>query len=139
MTIYACKADGLVISALPAKPNAAGDTITYEQMYIDQAGLSDYAVRITKHIARGGRVTVISGGQFRGGRRAQVGIPEGGPHPQLYDFVDCRMTGNAFWLADGVPARTALRVRTSGATPYTVTQVDQPGILRPAWNARVRR
>ena len=44
--------DGLIISALPAKKGERTDeTITYEGMYIDQAGLSDYAVNITKHLA----------------------------------------------------------------------------------------
>ena len=34
------------------------------------------------------RVTLITGGTFMGGNKAQVGLPEGGNHPQLYDFVD---------------------------------------------------
>ena len=106
-------------------------------MYVNQAGLSDYAVRITKHLSRGGRVTRISGSTFRGGRRAQVGIPDGGHHPQLYDFVNCRIRGNKFWLARDVPVRTRLRVRSRIAAPYVVRRADRPGILRRAWNARV--
>ena len=106
-TIYACQDDGLVISALPAKKGEkSGETITYEGMYIDQAGLSDYAVRITKHLARGGRVTLISGSTFMGGRQAQIGLPEGGDHPQLYDITDCTFEGNEFWLADDVSVET---------------------------------
>ena len=137
-TIYACRNDGLVISALPSKEGTrTGETITYERMYVDQAGLSDYAVRITKHLSRGGRVTRISGSTFRGGRRAQVGLPDGGRHPQLYDFVNCRMVGNKFWLARDVPVRTRLRVRSRVAAPYVVRRADQPGTLRRAWNARV--
>jgi hypothetical protein len=136
-TIYACKDDGLVISALPArKGNKTGETITYEGMYVDQTGLTDYAVRITKHIARGGRVTVISNSTFAGGRLAQIGIPDGGDHSQLYDIIDCAFVGNEFWLADDVPSDTALNVQ-SAAGSYTVQRSDQPGQPRPEWNASV--
>ena len=137
-TIYACRDDGLIISALPSKRGRlTGETITYQRMYVDQAGLSDYAVRITKHLARGGRVTRISGSTFRGGRRAQVGLPDGGNHPQLYDFVNCRMVGNNFWLARDLPLRTRLRVIQRHARDYVVRRFDQPGVFRRAWNARV--
>ena len=137
-TIYACAKQGLVISALPSKQGEhTGETITYQGMYIDQAGLSDFAVLITKHLARGGRVTRISGSTFRGGRRAQIGIPDGGRHPQLYDFVNCRTIGNAFWLADDVPARTRLRVRPRHGAPYIVRREDRPGTPQPAWNATI--
>jgi hypothetical protein len=134
-TIYACESEGLVISALPAREaSRTGDTITYEGMYVDQAGLSDYAVTITKHIARGGEFTEISGSTFMGGKRAQVGIPDGGKHPQLYDFLDCTFDGNEFWLADDVPEETALRV-TAADGAFTVRRSDQPGEPRPEWNA----
>jgi hypothetical protein len=135
-TIYACRNDGLVISALPARGEP---TITFRQLYVDQAGRSDYAVRITKHLARGGRVTRISGSTFRGGRRAQIGLPDGGRHPQLYDIVNCRLVGNAFWLAGDVPVRTRLRVRPRRGAPYTVRRVDRPGVVRRRWNASVVR
>jgi hypothetical protein len=137
-TIYACRDDGLIISALPSRRGRlTGETITYQRMYVNQAGLSDYAVRITKHLARGGRVTRISGSTFRGGRRAQIGLPDGGHHPQLYDFVNCRMVGNNFWLARDVPLRTRLRVVRRRAADYVVRRFDQPGVYRRAWNARV--
>jgi hypothetical protein len=106
-------------------------------MYIDQAGLTDHAVRITKHLARGGRVTVISGSTFAGGRMAQIGLPDGGEHPQLYDFVDCTFVGNEFWLADDVPPDTTLNVSGSSPGTYTVRRNDQPGEPRPEWNASV--
>jgi hypothetical protein len=137
-TIYACRDDGLIISALPAKKGErTNETITYEGMYIDQAGLSDYAVNITKHLARGGRVTLISGSTFMGGRQAQIGVPDGGDHPQLYDLTDCTFEGNEFWLADDVPVETVINVRDSSAGSFTVRRADQPGEPREEWNASV--
>jgi hypothetical protein len=138
-TIYACDSSGLTISALPSREGErTGETITYENMYIDQAGLTDYAVEITKHISRGGgdRVTSISGCTFKGGNRAQVGLPDGGDHPQLYDFENCTFEGNAFWLANGLPAATHLLVNGADGT-FVVRPADQPGEPRPAWNATI--
>jgi G8 domain len=138
-TLYANETSGLIISALPSREGRrSGETITYENMYIDQAGLSEYAVDITKHLARGAsdRVTVIMGGVFKGGNRAQVGLPQGGDHPQLYDFVDVTFEGNAFWLADDLPADTHLRVDGPDGS-FTVRPSHQPGEPRPAWNATI--
>jgi hypothetical protein len=108
-------------------------------MYIDQDGLSDYAVHITKHLARGGsdRVTILEDGTFMGGRVAQIGIPDGGKHPQLYDFVDCTFEGNAFWLGDGLPEQTILRVEGGSDGSFVVRPADQRGDARPEWNASV--
>ena len=130
-----------MISALPARAGQhTGETITYEQMYIDQAGRSDYAVRITKHLAQGGRVTRISGSTFRGGRRAQIGLPHAGNHPQLYDIVDCRLIGNKFWLADDCRVPHPATRDGPGAGPsYTVRRAGRPGTQRRAWNASVER
>jgi hypothetical protein len=133
--VYACKNDGVVVSALPAKgTNGVDDTIRYKNMYVDQAGLSDFAMRMTKHLGRGGKVTEISDSTFMGGRVAQIGLPEGGDHPQLYDFVNCTFTGNEFWLVDDVSAETELRV-INGSTTYTVRPADQQGTPAPQWNA----
>jgi hypothetical protein len=137
-TIYACHDDGLIISALPAKKGErSGETITYDGIYIDQAGLSDYAVFITKHLARGGRVTLISGSTFLGGRVAQIGLPEGGDHPQLYEISDCEFEGNEFWLADDVSVDTEINVRDSSAGSFTIRRADQPGDVNEDWNASV--
>ena len=136
-TIYACEDDGLVVSALPARQGERTDeTITYRGLYIDQAGRTEYAMRITKHLSRGGRVTEVSGSTFKGGTKAQVGLPDGGEHPQLYDFDGCTFDGNAFWLADDLPVETELRVVGDGDS-FVVRRADQPGEPRPEWNASV--
>ena len=133
--IYACENVGVVISALPAKAGQdSNETITYTRMYVDQAGLSDFAVHVTKHLARGGRITEVSDSVFKGGRVAQIGFPESGDHPQLYDFVNCTFAGNEFWLVDDVSPETELRI-TNGATEYTIRPADQNGDPRPQWNA----
>lgn len=137
-TIYACESNGLIISALPArKGRRTGETITYEGMYIDQAGLSDYAVHITKHLSRGDRVTLISGSTFMGGRTAQIGLPDGGDHPQRYDITDCVFEGNEFWLATDVSVDTLLRVDDAANGSISIRRADQPGEARPEWNASV--
>ncbi|MGH9119724.1 MAG: hypothetical protein ACRD0A_18185 [Acidimicrobiales bacterium] len=139
-TLYANANSGLVISALPARRGRqTGETITYEGMYVDQANLTDYAVEISKHLSEGAddRVTLISGGMFMGGRRAQVAIPKGGNNAQLYDFVDCTFDGNEFWLADDVPADTLLTVEGGQHGSLIVRRADQPGEPRPQWNASV--
>ncbi len=138
-TLYANEKVGLVISALPSREGRrSGETITYENMYIDQAGLSEYAVDITKHLAQGGgdRVTTITGGVIKGGNRAQIGLPQGGNHPQLYDFVNVTFEGNAFWLADDLPEETHLRVDGAEGS-FVVRPNHQPGEPRPAWNATI--
>ena len=140
-TIYACRKAGLIISALPSREGRrTGETITYEGMYIDQRSLSEFAVEITKHIARGGedRITLVQGGTFMGGRVAQIGIPDGGKHPQLYDFIECTFGGNAFWLGEGMPELTELRVE-GGRESFVVRPADQPGEARPEWNATVTK
>jgi hypothetical protein len=137
--VYGCEKVGLIISALPSREGRRTDeTITYENMYIDQNGESEYAVMIDKHISRGGsdRVTQISGSTFKGGNKAQVGLPNGGNHPQLYDFLDCVFEGNAFWLASDVPPDTNLAVEGADGS-FVVRRHDQAGENRPAWNAVV--
>ncbi|HEX8803385.1 MAG TPA: hypothetical protein VF743_04305, partial [Acidimicrobiales bacterium] len=109
-TIYGCGTVGLHISALPDRPSGSGDTITYEGLHVDQAGLTEYAVDVSKHLADSERETLVSGCTFTGGTRAQVGFPSGGENHQLYHFRDCTFEGNEFWLADDVPESTLLRV-----------------------------
>ena len=85
----------------------------------------------------GGRVTRISGSTFHGGRRAQVGLPDGGNHPQLYDFVNCRMVGNNFWLARDLPLRTRLRVIQRHAGTTSSVASTSPACSAERGNTRV--
>jgi hypothetical protein len=134
-TIYGCTEQGLSIVALPGGP--PGETITYEGLYVDQAGLTDFAVEIGEHHIDADVETAISRCTFTGGRTAQVGLPTGGEFLQSYRFDDCVFHGNEFWLADDVPASTLLRITDAERGAILVRRVDQGGDARPEWNAAV--
>lgn len=138
-TVYACaEAGGLVISAVPDAPmTAAGETITFENLHIDQAGLTEFAVYVTGHLADTGRVTEVTGCHFAGGTRAQVGFPEGGDSRQVYRFTDCTFEGNAFWLASEVNEAVDVVVTDPVHGALRLHRVDGDGELRSDWNARV--
>jgi hypothetical protein len=131
---YACADWGLSVKATPSGVSGP-TTITYDNMYIDQAGRSDYAVVIQEHTLTDDKVTVFTKGTFKGGTKAQVGIPNGGDIRQMYDFVDCTFTGNALWVAQGVPADSRIRLIRGNAGTVSVHPVGGPGTRKAAWNA----
>lgn len=137
-TIYACSQQGLVINAVPEEArNGPDETITYEGMYIDQAGLTDFAVEVTGHIVGSERATLVTGGQFRGGNVAQIGFPEPDEYPQVYTFTDCMFEGNAFWLADGLTEVVDIRVNDAVNGSIVIRPAGREGQLNDAWNAAV--
>lgn len=137
-TIYACAEAGLIVSAVPEEPiNGPDETITYEGMYVDQAGLTDFAVEVTEHVVGSERPTLVSGGHFLGGTVAQVGFPRGDEYPQVYRFTDCMFDGNAFWLTDDLPDLVDIRVTDAVHGAIVVRRADQDGELNAAWNAAV--
>jgi hypothetical protein len=138
-TVYACRSKGLVIGAVPGSPDGGNRAITYEGMYVDQAGLTDYAVEITGHLIDSEVETQVVGCHFTGGRRAQVALAEYGEFHQLYGFEDCTFGGNELWLADGVPPHTKLRIADAERGALVVRRADQGGERRPEWNAAVSR
>lgn len=135
--IYACSHAGMFVVALPGRATRSGETITYERVHVDQAGLSDYAIEITDHVVDTERETAMSGCTFKGGNRAQVGLPTGGEFSQLYLFRDCTFEGNEFWLADDLRPDTRLRVNDAERGSIVVRRVDQEGEVREEWNAAV--
>ena len=137
-TVYACAHQGLVVNAVPEEPrNGPDETITYEGMYVDQAGLTDFAVEVTGHIVSSERTTLVTGGHFRGGNVAQIGFPEPDEYPQVYTFTDCTFEGNAFWLADGLTEVVDIRVRDAAHGSIVLRPADGEGQLNDAWNAAV--
>lgn len=137
-TIFACSHQGLVVNAVPEEPrNDPNETITYEGMYVDQAGLTDFAVEVTGHIVSSERATLVTGGQFRGGNIAQIGFPEPDVYPQVYTFTDCMFEGNAFWLADGLTEIVDIRVRDATHGSIVLRAAGQDGQVNDAWNAAV--
>jgi hypothetical protein len=134
-TVYSCADWGLNVRATP--PGVEGETITYDNMYIDAAGRSDYTVLIEEHTLSDDKVTVFTGSIFKGANEAQIGFPTGGELRQMYDFVDCTFEGNAFYLAEGVPADSQIRVRGGNLGSLDVHPPGGPGERRPDWNGSV--
>jgi hypothetical protein len=104
-------------------------------MYIDQAGRGDFAVMIQEHTLSDDKVTVFTKGTFKGANKAQVGFPTGGDLRQMYDFVDCTFAGNAFWVAEGVPTDSQIRVVRGNLGTLSIHPPGGPGAPKPAWNA----
>jgi hypothetical protein len=132
--VYACNDWGLNIRATPP---GGQDTITFDDMYVDQAGRSDYAVLVLEHTLSDDMVTVLTNCEFKGGNEAQVGFPNGGDYRQMYDFVDCTFGGNAFWLAEGVPTDSQIRVQGGNLGSLNVHPPGGPGEARSEWNGSV--
>ena len=136
-TIYACRNDGLVISALPVQGGPAHRRDDHLPAACTStrpaSATTPCASPSTSPGAGGSRGSPDRRSAAAGGRRS--GCPRG-HHPQLYDFVNCRMVGNKFWLADDVPVRTRLRVRPPGRRalrrpPRRPARHPAPGLERP--------
>jgi hypothetical protein len=133
--VYACADWGLNVRATP--PGVDGQTITYDGMYIDQAGRSDLAVKIEEHTLSDDKITVFTKGTFKGANQAQVGFPTGGELRQNYDFVDCTFEGNAFYLAEGVPTDSRIKVQGGNLGSLMVHPPGGPGQAKAEWNGSV--
>jgi hypothetical protein len=136
-TVYGCGEVGLYITAVPGDDDPPGRTVTYENLRIDQAGLSDFAVIVGGHVVEALQHTLVTGGWFGGGARAQVGFPEPGEYPQLYEFLNCTYDGNAFWLAHPLTDVVDIRVRDAVHGSLTLRPAGKHGELRIDWNAAV--
>jgi hypothetical protein len=138
-TLYACYILGLKISAISSFDEAAGSGITYEGVYIDQQGMSDYAVEIMNpSVQNSRRVTYVSGCTFKGGNVGQVGVEGGdGLYPQMYEFRDCKYEGNAFWLTDAVRSDSEIRVADGVNGSVLLKARNTGGNLKSEWNASV--
>ncbi len=137
-TLYQNLEGGLEVSAA-----SAGEGATYEGMYVDQGGLSDFACVFHGPIAGGDVVTKVSGCTFKGGEKAQVTI-QTGPGPdsdsgeltgQNYEFTDCTFEGNAFWLEEGVRDNAHIRVSDGQNGTLMLHKVGSGGSAKPEWNA----
>jgi hypothetical protein len=139
-TVYACGDVGVVVIAVPSVPDEdepSDRTVTYENLYIDQAGLSDYAFAIAGHVVETTQVTRVIGCEFRGANKAQVGFPEADEYPQLYEFTDCSYEGTAFWLADNLTEVVDIKVRDAVNGAIALHPAGREGEPRPEWNAAV--
>ena len=105
------------------------------QSWVSLAEKQNYAVLIQEHTLSDDKVTVFTKCTFKGAGKAQVGFPSGGELRQMYDFVDCTFEGNAFWVAEGVPASSQIRVIRGNLGTFSVHPPGGPGQAKPAWNA----
>lgn len=135
---------GLEIKAVPDAPQQSPDeTITYEGMYVDQAGLSDFAATFHGPVVGGDRATLISDSVFRGGKKAQVTFQTGAEPgddaaedtEQNYSFTNCTFEGNAFWLEDGVREDANIRVSDSQHGTVMLHRSGSSGSGKSEWNA----
>jgi hypothetical protein len=137
-TVYACAERGILVVAVPGAPEEQPDlTITYENIYVDQAGLTEYAFEIGGHVVDTTSVTRVIGSEFKGGTVAQVGFPEADVYPQLYEFTDCSYDGTAFYLADDLTEVVDIRVRDAVHGDIALYPAGHGGEQRPEWNAAV--
>jgi hypothetical protein len=135
-TVYANRMAGLTIRAVPADATP-GDTISYENLYIDQAGLTEYAVFVKSPSVEPAQATLVSSGTFKGGTKAQIGFPDPGDYTPLYEINDCTFEGNAFWLGEGPPDTVGIIVRDAVNGSIALRRAGQPGTPRREWNASV--
>ena len=137
-TVYGCLEKGILVVAVPGAPEEQPDlTVTYENVYVDQAGLTEYAFEIGGHVVDTTQVTRVVGCEFRGGTVAQVGFPEADVYPQLYEFTDCTYDGTAFFLADDLTEVVDIQVRDAVHGAIALHPAGQGGEPRPEWNAAV--
>ncbi|HEY8544422.1 MAG TPA: right-handed parallel beta-helix repeat-containing protein, partial [Acidimicrobiales bacterium] len=137
-TIYRNLEGGLEVQAA-----SADEGPVYEDLYVDQGGLSDFACVFHGPIAGGDAITTVSGCTFKGGKKAQVTI-QNGPGPdsdngdltgQNYEFVDCTFEGNAFWLEEGVRENAHIKVSDSRHGTLMLHKKGSGGTPKPEWNA----
>jgi len=136
--VYDCSDWGLTVAANPMGGLVSPDeTITYEGLYIDMNGRNDYGVYIEAHTLGGEHTTKVTNCTFKGANKAQVGFPDGGEIRQMYDFVNCTFEGNAFYVSEGVPGDSKIRVQGGNLGSFMLHPPGGPGQRKPEWNATV--
>lgn len=135
---------GLEVNAVAeAGRNSPDETVTYERMYVDQAGLTDYAVAFHGPLVGGSHPTRIVDCVFKGGTKAQVTIQTGPPRDsdsgelteQNYIFTNNTYEGNAFWLEDGVRDNAGIQVSDARHGTINLHRKGSGGSAKPEWNA----
>jgi len=120
---------------------AVSRTVTGPLQFIrcdgDAGGLSPYAVQVDGHTQPPDLPTEFAGCAWRGATDAAFGFAGAGSNPHLLDIIDNRFEGNEFWLADGVPPGTRIRVDDEEHGAIALEGMNGSGEVNPAWNARV--
>jgi hypothetical protein len=129
---------------LHANSSFGSSPLRFENLVCRGAGRSDYLVTAARHNGSLGTLPVrFAGCSFSGAGKAAFGWTyegDNGPSTgELVDVVDCRFDGNEFWLASGIGADSRIRVHDRSHGSIVLRRADQPGTLRPTWNARVQK
>jgi hypothetical protein len=133
VTLYANGEGGVELRARGA--------IVFENLYIDQGGLTDHAVATAEHVLSSTGRTLILGGLMRGYRKAALGLlwPGNSGVADLIDVVDTQFAGNEFWISDSTAAASSVRWQRAGEA-LVLRRRDQPGeYVEGRWNASVAR
>ena len=111
----------------------------FVDLLCDGAGISEYGLPMTKHRLAQERPTEVVRCQFRGHRRAAIGLVyEGGKSsPERLDVVHCTFEDLPITLANGINPGSRLRIQDARHGSLLVQRKDGPGTLRAEWNARI--
>jgi hypothetical protein len=139
-TLYGNRGSAVELHANSDDSGASG--LRFVNLTCDGAGQSDYLVKAARHVGdNGSRPVTFSQCSFRGARKAAFGwVYEGDNGPssdELVDILDCRFSGNEFWLASRIEPSSRINVRDAAHGSIVLRRVDQAGTLQAKWNARV--
>lgn len=113
--------------------------LTFDRMYIDQAGMSEFAVINAHHVGVTVVPTLFSNSTFRGYRTAALGVLTAlrGSHDWI-DLVNNTYSGVEVWVADDAHAEVQVRLQLPDRRAFVLRRRDQAGeYFAPTWNARV--
>ena len=118
--------------------------LRFEDLVCDGVGLSDYLVRTEQHNgAKPGLPTRYANISFRGARKAAFAWLDDGSDgesaPDVSAVVDCRFSGNEFWMASKFTPGSRIQVRDRIRGALVLQPRGGPGQFQARWNARVQR
>lgn len=105
----------------------------------NQAGLSAYCVVSAQRVLLPAAPVDFADCRFSGYKKAAFGFIDPAPFPHFFRIKDCTFEGNEFWLGSDIHPTSRVRVQHPVEGLITLRRADQPGELRPAWNASVSR
>jgi hypothetical protein len=116
------------------------ETMRFGRDLFDQAGLTPFCVRTSRHPLPAQAPGVFQGCEFRGSTVAAMAFESAtvDAGAEVYDVADCSFDGNEFWLDSSIHPDSIVRVFDVDLGAISLHRADQEGELRAEWNARVR-
>lgn len=110
----------------------------FSRVRCDQAGLSPHCVVTAPHLGAAEAPVLFVDTEFHGYSKAAFGfLDAASPFPNLFNIVDCGFEGNEFWLGPDIHPASRIRLQDPSHGNLTLRRLDQPGMIRPEWNASV--